>query len=79
MIKSFTKEAYRRWSKEEEEILKDIFIQGREANTPHKLLWEQIANALSRSPSEVQRKIIRMYGKDEQLQSHKQQNWNGCH
>ena len=71
-----TKVAYKRWTKEEEEVLKDIFIQGRQINTPHKLLWEQIANALSRSPSEVQRKLIRMYKTDEDLKNLKQENWS---
>lgn len=68
--------AYRRWTKQEEEILRDMFITGREHNQSHKQLWETIAKTLQRKPSEVQRKLIRMYRNDELLQSFKRLKWS---
>lgn len=71
----FTKIAYRRWTTEEEQLLKQMFIEGRQEHTPHKELWKTIAKALKRRPSEVQRKMTRMYYKDDDLHALKQKNW----
>jgi hypothetical protein len=76
MIKPFTKLSHRRWTSEEEQTLKEMFVQGRSRGIPHKLLWKSIARKLFRSPTEVQRKLIRMYGNDTDLQDLKQESWS---
>lgn len=71
-----TKIAYKRWSEEETTALKGLFISGREEGIPHKQLWNSIADKLDRSPSEVQRKLTRMYNGDNELKKYKQKNWS---
>lgn len=75
MIRPFVKQAYRRWTDHEEQLLKQMFIEGRQDHIPHKQLWISIARALKRRPSEVQRKMTRMYYQDEDLRALKQKNW----
>ena len=75
-LKSFTKEAYKRWSPQDEETLISMFTSGREEGIPHKQLWGEIALVLERSPTEVQRKLIRMYKGNEDLQKYRQEDWS---
>jgi len=73
---NLTKEAYKRWSPQDEETLISMFTSGREEGIPHKQLWGEIALVLDRSPTEVQRKLIRMYKGNEDLQKYKQEDWS---
>lgn len=75
-LKSFTKIAYQKWTEEDLKTLKDIYIEGRKEEIPHKKLWRSIALRLRRSPSEVQRRMIRLYKEDESLKQYKQENWS---
>lgn len=75
-LESFTRLAYRRWTDEEEAVLKEMFIEGRESGVAHKQLWKDIAESLDRKPSEVQRKLVRMYSGDDQLKSFKRLSWS---
>ncbi len=75
-MKPFLTTAHKRWSKEDEQLLKETFIDGRDVGVTHKELFEFIADKLDRSPSEVQRKLIRMYKSDEDLQAVKQEEWS---
>lgn len=75
-LKSFTITAYKRWSSEEEQTLKDMFVSGRQQNVPHKQLWEEISYKLDRTPTEVQRKLIRMYKDNDDLKQYRQEDWS---
>lgn len=71
-----TKFAHKRWSEQDVELLKVIFIKGRQDKVPHKQLYQTIADQLGRSSSEVERKIVRLYKTDSDLQQIKQENWS---
>ena len=74
--KSFTKLAYKKWTEEDVKELKDLYIKGRKEEVPHKKLWRNIALRLRRTPSEVQRRIVRLYKEDPSLKEYKQENWS---
>jgi len=75
-LKSFTKLAYKKWTEEDVKELKDLYIKGRKEEVPHKKLWRNIALRLRRTPSEVQRRIVRLYKEDPSLKEYKQENWS---
>lgn len=68
--------SYKRWTDEELSTLKEMYTEGRDLNIPHKELWKNIARKLKRKPSEVQRRLIRLYSEDEDLKGYKFNNWN---
>ena len=73
---SLEKVAHQRWTAEDAQSLKEMFTTSRQEGVPHKQIWREIARRLRRSPSEVQRKLIRMYKNDPELSSLKQEVWS---
>jgi hypothetical protein len=76
MLLPFTKIAHRRWTQEEVELLKEEILQGRSLGESFKDIYTAIANKLKRSPTEVERKLIRLYRTDDQLRALKQEDWS---
>lgn len=68
--------AYKRWTEEEEQALKEGFINGRLLGVAHKELWEEIGEKINRPGNEVKRKLIRMYETDEELKEFKKNSWS---
>lgn len=68
--------AYKRWTAEEVSLLKQLYIEGKTNSQDSKNLWQTIAKALSRKPSEVRRKIIDLYKVDQDLANYKQNSWS---
>lgn len=68
--------AYKRWSPEELNTLKQVYIEGKQSNLDSYSLWNLIARKLRRKPSEVRRKIIDLYKVDQELANYKQNSWS---
>jgi uncharacterized protein YfkK (UPF0435 family) len=76
MLYPFIKIAYRRWTQEEVDLLKEEILQGRSLGESFKDIYQTVARKLKRSPTEVERKLIRLYRTDEQLRALKQEDWS---
>ena len=75
MNQLISKFAYKRWTPQDVEVLKELYISGREQFLNSNELWDSIALKLNRKPSEVRRKVINLYKQDSDLASYKQNNW----
>lgn len=75
-MSNFTILGYKKWTEEDIQVLKQLFIEGRKADIPHRRLWRDIALKLRRSPSEIQRRMVRLYQTDPELLPYKQENWS---
>lgn len=68
--------AHKRWTQEEVDFLKSTLLKGKERGILQKDLYKTIARRLRRSPREIEKKLSRLYGTDEELKATKQNNWS---
>lgn len=77
-IKSFTKTAAPRWTTEEKNRLKKIYLKYRERKVPHHIIYKAIAELLDKSYLAVKQKLESMYDIEEDLQGMKFEHWDKC-
>ena len=74
--KGFTKFSAPRWTTEQKNRLKDLYIKYRERDIPHHIIYKAAAELLDKSFLAIKQKLESMYDIDEDLGGHKYQHWD---
>lgn len=75
-LKSFTKFAAPRWTTNEKNRLKELYLKYRERGVPHHIIYKAAALLLGKSFLAVKQKLENMYEIDEDLGAMKYEHWN---
>lgn len=77
-IRRFTKTAAPRWTTEEKNRLKELYLKYRERGIPHHIIYKAAAVLLGKSFLAVKQKLESMYDIDEDLRPLKFEHWDKC-
>ena len=75
-IKVFTKEASPRWTTEEKNRLKKLYLKYRQRGIPHHIIYKACAVLLNKSFLSIKQKLESMYDIDEELKPMKFEHWD---
>jgi len=75
-IKGFTKQAAPRWTPQQTERLKCLYLKWRDRGYPHHVIYKAAAQLLGRSFLATKQKLESMYGCDEELAPMKFEHWD---
>lgn len=77
-IQGLSKSAAPRWTTEEKNRLKQIYLKYRERSIPHHIIYKAAAELLGKSFNAVKQKLESMYDLDEDLAGMKYEHWDKC-
>lgn len=75
-LKSFTKFAAPRWTTDEKNRLKELYLKYRARGVPHHIIYKATSQLLGKSFLAVKQKLENMYEIDEELGSMKYEHWD---
>jgi len=75
-FRGFTKFSAPRWTTEEKNRLKDLYIKYRERGYPHHIIYKAVAHLLNKSWVAVKQKLETMYDIDNDLKPMKYEHWD---
>jgi len=65
-----------RWEDKDLEIIKNVYIKGRNAKQPHRVIYEILAKMLNRSVLSIKQKVEKLYKLDPELGGYAFKHWN---